>query len=208
MDAINWLMDSITAHLGLTGQALFTTLIAISLIARLFAKWIPDDKTGVLGFIRDACKFLGLYVSNRITSGISVGDVAKDVVNSDTIEVADAAHRLAANAIKQPKRGEGGRFLPHDSGFAHVGLIALLAVIALLVVACTPKQQRLVIDISTAVCTSTPTAQLVLDLAADSKDKVKAQRLLDFLQTNCPLVLSLLDTRKADSAGVLPIDAD
>lgn len=52
----------------------------IVMVANLTGRLIPDDKTGVLGAIRKLCKFIGFYASNRISSGLTVNEIAKTTV--------------------------------------------------------------------------------------------------------------------------------
>lgn len=193
-DLFNWLVNT----LRLEDTSNVSMLILVSLLGSFFGKLIPDDKKGVLGFVRNVCKAAGLYVSNRISSGVSVSDVARSVEKSG---VADADLVLA--------RRPDGRFKKiGESGFAGLDTMLWLGVLAFVLAACIPRQERVVVDITDAVCKSVPTAQMALDAAADSRSKDRVQKLLDFLGKTCPLVLAQLDLRKADSAGVLPIDTD
>lgn len=41
------------------------TIAIVILVAQLIGKVIPDGSGGVLGVIRSAAKFIGLYVQNR-----------------------------------------------------------------------------------------------------------------------------------------------
>lgn len=69
--------DTVGSFLGLEPAEVFGVLAVVSLVCRLIGKAIPDDAGGLLGFIRTGCKVLGLYVSNRVTSGISTTDAAR-----------------------------------------------------------------------------------------------------------------------------------
>ena len=60
-----------------------TVLLLVGLIvaiSNLLGRLIPDDKVGVLGTIRTIAKFIGLYASNRIASGLTVNEIAKTTV--------------------------------------------------------------------------------------------------------------------------------
>lgn len=50
------------------------------MFANLFAKLIPDDRTGFLGFVRKICRFIGFAASNRIASGLTVNEIARTTV--------------------------------------------------------------------------------------------------------------------------------
>lgn len=57
-----------------TALLIFGVLVAG---ANLVARIIPDDKTGPLGIIRKISKVIGLYASNKVTSGVTVNQVAR-----------------------------------------------------------------------------------------------------------------------------------
>lgn len=71
-----------------------TMLLLVTIVVttcNLVGRLIPDDKTGLLGLIRDVCKLLGVYAPNRVTAGITVNDVARSVVGTPEPEVREAA---------------------------------------------------------------------------------------------------------------------
>jgi hypothetical protein len=184
------ILDAIFAQLGLEGLTLFSTLALISLVCRLVGKAIPDDRTGVLGYVRVVCKVLGLYVSNRISSGISVTDVSKVIVDS-----------------KLPLRGDDGKFTSQTVEDAAremkshwVATVIAGLMILLMVSGCTPTAR---VEVTRTVCNNTGYAQQLLDYAADTKRKELAQRVLNLMIALCPAVLAELDTRKAVAAGVI-----
>lgn len=76
------LVDPIAQLLGIEGASVLATLAVVSLVARLIGKAIPDDRTGWVGTLRTVCKIVGLYTSNRVTSQVSVNDVAKVLLDS------------------------------------------------------------------------------------------------------------------------------
>lgn len=88
-----------------------TALFWLGLLAtgcNIAGRLIPDDKTGWLGSVRDVCKVLGLYAPNRVTSGVSVSDVAKAVVANrvedvkrEVIEHASDAGALIPGVVEQ-----------------------------------------------------------------------------------------------------------
>lgn len=49
----------------------------IILAGNLIGRAIPDDATGVPGVIRKVAKVVGLYLSNRVSTGISTNSVIK-----------------------------------------------------------------------------------------------------------------------------------
>jgi hypothetical protein len=76
------IVDAIAAQLGLTGVTLFVILLVTSKVCNLVARLIPEDATGFKAIIRKVCKVVGLYVSSRVSSGVSVQDVAQGFVNN------------------------------------------------------------------------------------------------------------------------------
>lgn len=49
----------------------------IILAGNLIGRAIPDDATGPLGVVRKVAKVVGLYLSNRVSTGISTNSVIK-----------------------------------------------------------------------------------------------------------------------------------
>ena len=75
--------DYIPNLAALLGVEPSTALLIVGLIvafANLGGRLIPDDATGFLGVVRKLCKIIGLYASNRITSGLTVNEVARTTV--------------------------------------------------------------------------------------------------------------------------------
>jgi hypothetical protein len=79
-DVIESLIPNVAGWLGVEPSTALL-IFGVSVTAcNLIGRAIPDDKTGVLGTVRDVCKWVGLYAPNRITSGVNVNDVARHVV--------------------------------------------------------------------------------------------------------------------------------
>jgi hypothetical protein len=104
MNEFDLVVETIARALGLEGASLLATLAVISLVARLIGKRIPDDKTGWVGFVRDAAKIIGLYTSNRVTSGVSVTDVSKVLLDSKLPNARDEAGKFATQTVEDAAR--------------------------------------------------------------------------------------------------------
>lgn len=77
----NFIQD--TADLfGYDPATTMVVLVIISMCARLAGNLIPDDKKGVVGLLRNLLKILGMYASNRVSSGISTSYVTSKWVDS------------------------------------------------------------------------------------------------------------------------------
>jgi hypothetical protein len=61
---------------GVSPSTLLLALGLLHLAAKVTARLIPDDKTGILGSIRKAAGVIGVEPSSRITDGVSIKDVA------------------------------------------------------------------------------------------------------------------------------------
>ena len=70
-------IPDIASMLGVEPSTVLLLVGLIIAIANLGGRLIPDDKTGFLGFVRTACKLIGLYASNRISSGLTVNKIAE-----------------------------------------------------------------------------------------------------------------------------------
>lgn len=89
--------------------------------ANLTGRLIPDDKPGFLGVVRKVAKVIGLYTPNKITSGVSVNDAARAVIEEQT-RVGDLLDQAIESAQNQPippfpglpPRGHDGKFVRKD----------------------------------------------------------------------------------------------
>lgn len=79
---------------------LFVTILVS--MANVAGRMIPDDKTGVLGFIRNASKFIGLVVANRVTSGVTTNDAAKVIVAQTETWAKDKIDSLPGISLDVP----------------------------------------------------------------------------------------------------------
>lgn len=85
------LIPNLAAYFNVQPSTVLLLVTILVTACNLIGRVIPDDKTGVLGMIRDVCKLLGVYAPNRVTSGISVNDVARSVVSQADNSVLAAA---------------------------------------------------------------------------------------------------------------------
>lgn len=81
MDIAN-LAPDLARLLGINPATLVLLLWIIVQAANVGARLIPNDATGYLGVLRKICALIGLYVSSRITSGVTVNDTAKAVIET------------------------------------------------------------------------------------------------------------------------------
>jgi hypothetical protein len=71
-----------------------TLLLAVGILhlaAKVTARLIPDNKTGILGSIRKAAGVIGVEPSSRIADGVSIKDVA-----TAAAELPEVASQVAA----------------------------------------------------------------------------------------------------------------
>lgn len=193
----NGTVDYFQQYFGISGPVLFSTLAVLSIICRYIGKSIPDDKTGFLGVVRTVCKVIGLYVSNRITAGVSVTDVSKVVADARLSLPDPESGKFTSTKVVEAAREVKSHWI--------AGIIAIA--MALLLMGCTAQQTRVATGIANSVCQNTAAAQMVLDQFAESRDRVKAQHFLDALKSACPVVLLYLDYRNAQAAGVVDAPA-
>lgn len=87
------------------------------MICNFISRKIPDDATGFLGFLNAVTKLIGLYTSNKVSSGVTVNDVAKATVQEvpkvakSVIEdrIAESVQPLVS---RDPATGKFKRLLP------------------------------------------------------------------------------------------------
>lgn len=175
-------IDKIAELLGLEGTSLLACLAVISLICRLIGKSIPDDATGVQGMIRRVTKLLGLYVSNRITSGTSVSDVAKTVVNE---ELSDRLASVEQGQKPFPGvRDERGRFVKTTAPL----MLALLLLPMALGGCATASAPSPAMILARTVCSNTDVlAAAILDIRSQNT-RERAIVVLRGLESACPLL--------------------
>lgn len=82
MNELDFLLAAIASQFGLNPASLVLLIGTIVSVSQLIGKLILDDATGWLATVRKVAKVLGLYVSNRVSAGISVGDVAASVLEN------------------------------------------------------------------------------------------------------------------------------
>ncbi len=113
---MNDFVNQVAAWLGID-PILFPFILAVIVAAaNLIGRAIPDDATGFLGVIRKIAKVAGLYLSNRISSGVSVNAVVKESADSlNLIEPIPADEQLPTQA----ERDARGRFVPSTKLSSH-----------------------------------------------------------------------------------------
>ena len=159
----------IAAWLGISPVTLIVMLPASVAVANVVTRVIPDDATGVLRLVRLATKFIGLYAANRVTSGVTVNDVAKTF--ADGVRSAQAAKdKLDALGVKQANevlnqrglRDASGRFVSRtDGSVSHkVGLTLGLLGLIIFLAGCTTTKDWLANP-----CKYADKAQRVIDVA-------------------------------------------
>jgi len=76
MDIVS-IVPEIAARLHIAPSTLVFWLFVLNISARAIARRIPNDATGFWGFVRQSAAILGVEVQSRLTSGVTVTDVAK-----------------------------------------------------------------------------------------------------------------------------------
>lgn len=112
---------AVAALLGISPVTLIVALPAIVAVANVVTRMIPDDATGVLKLVRLATKFIGLYAANRVTSGVTVNDVAKtfaDGVQSaqQVKDKLDAMGIKDVNSVLNRRDPVTGQFMKNTDG--------------------------------------------------------------------------------------------
>lgn len=177
---------------GLDSTKLVLVVMLASMLARFFGPLIPDDSVGFWGFLRKVLNIVGLYSSNRITSGVSVNDVVKVVANSTTT-VRDESGKFTGQTVADAAKTVSSHWAATLLAMAMIGMLVLGG--------CTTAQTQRLGQIGVAVCNNVPLAQALLDNAADSKRKATAQKVFDDLKIACPLLLPQLNTARVEAVA-------
>lgn len=85
MDIAN-LAPDLARLLGIQPSTLVLLIFIVVQLANVGARLIPNDATGFWGGVRKVCALIGLYVSSRVTSGVSVNDVTDAALKTPVIE--------------------------------------------------------------------------------------------------------------------------
>ncbi len=210
------LLDLLAFTLGIHTENLVLYLGLLVAVSNIVGKLIPDSATGPLAIVRKIATILGLYVSNRVTSGVSAGDINRAIAASvpDSVITQAAGQLPAAIASGASTSGlaEGlneaarvGTLVPEEfrtdplrKGASRassrspwfVGLASLA--IAFLLMSCTTAQKERVTATLNTLCTSAPLAQALYNTAVESNDQNRINQILAYIQATCPTTLVLI----------------
>lgn len=124
MEGIEKYIPHVAQWLGVEPSTVLLIIGVTVALSNLAGRLIPDDKVGVLGVIRTVAKFVGLYASNRISSGLTVNAVARStapVVETINEQLEQVEERLDSLKVTKafpglPERDPAtGKFLKKDS---------------------------------------------------------------------------------------------
>jgi hypothetical protein len=73
------------ALFGIQPSTLLLFIMIIGGAANAGARLIPQDAVGFLGSVRKVCAVIGIYIPSRVTSGVSVTDVAQAALKTPPI---------------------------------------------------------------------------------------------------------------------------
>lgn len=99
LSILEQLIPNLAGWLNVQPATLLLYLTVFCTVSNLIGRLIPDDKLGILGRIRDVAKVLGIYASNRVSTGITTGDVVKSVVGAQIGVSADSLIREGAEQV-------------------------------------------------------------------------------------------------------------
>jgi hypothetical protein len=98
------LIPMVADQLGIPPSSLVFYLFVLSGLANVTARLIPDDATGWKATVRKVASIVGVYVSSRVTSGVTVNDVAKAALETPPIPQRVAADTDQPVAAVQPNK--------------------------------------------------------------------------------------------------------
>lgn len=196
--------DPIFDWLGLDGASVIATLVMISMVCNFIYRLIPDDAEGWLGKVKPIFKVLGLYASNRVTSGVTVNDVARELAR---VKVDEASERIEEVAERVDERiEEAVTHIPVAPAFPGlrnreqdsegrirplISIFTLMLLIPLLIMGCTTIAAGAVKAASaiSQVCSSRDEIAYLISLVEKDPNHPKASALLAAADVTCPLVV-------------------
>lgn len=134
MDDPFTIMFHLASRYGIDPITMLAILGLVVALSNVIGRLIPDDAVGTLGFIRKVAKAIGLYVSNRVSSGVSVNQVAKAAIGVEqehpVVDLMKESGALPPDNGVILGRNDKGQFTNLKSHWI-VGLIALMVMCAL-----------------------------------------------------------------------------
>ena len=82
MDIVSLALAYIATQTGIAPATLVLWLGLLVSAANVTSRLIPDDAVGWLGVMRKIAKIIGMYVSNRVTSGVTANDILRGAIDS------------------------------------------------------------------------------------------------------------------------------
>lgn len=96
MSDIANLAPDLAKLIGVQPSTLVLLLVILVKLANMAARGIPDDATGWLGTVRTICAIVGAHVPSKVTSGVTVNDVARAALETPPIPAKVAADTKGA----------------------------------------------------------------------------------------------------------------
>jgi len=106
------ILPTIAGMLHVQPSTLLFWFFVLNVGGRALARRIPDDATGFWGFVRQSAKILGVEVQSRVTSGVTINDVAKQAMTTQPI--ADKVEAATGESIAAGFTGQGALAKPDD----------------------------------------------------------------------------------------------
>lgn len=75
----------IAGWFGLAPSSLIAIVLLVTTLANITARLIPSDATGALGTLRTIAGIVGAYVSSRVTSGVTIEQVASSAAKTPAV---------------------------------------------------------------------------------------------------------------------------
>lgn len=85
------LIPQLAEWFGVSPSSFVAAMGVFIAVSNILSRLIPDDAVGVLGYARRFFSIAGLYVSNRVTSGVTVNAIATSLVAEAPKEIVEAA---------------------------------------------------------------------------------------------------------------------
>lgn len=79
------LIPQVGRLVGIDPTTFLFYMAVLSMAANVIARLIPNDATGWKGGLRKVCTIIGVYVSSRVSPGVTVNDVAKAAIETPAI---------------------------------------------------------------------------------------------------------------------------
>lgn len=197
---MNEIVSNVAGSLGLAPATMAILMIVILMACDKIAKAIPDDSTGWRKMVKLIARIIAVDVSNKLTAGTSIRDVAKIVLETPAVQAQlEVPPDTQQGTLDLTDAERIRKFPPPGSGT--LGVILAMAIMIPLLSGCAALGS---VGTGARVACQNRDAALALVLAlGNDKSSEYAIRVYRYVNAICPVLVD--DINKGAIPGLAPI---